>query len=107
MTTAKGVQPRPGVVRKLAADAAAVLGRADSVVSLSSTDANPKAVTMTATQAGHRVRVFLRTRSSTGTYTLAVEDGTITLDATNEGCDVVFDGTNWQLAGLLGTATIA
>lgn len=107
MGTVQGVQPRPDVVRKLAADAAAVLARDDAVVSLSSTDANPKAVTMTDTQAGHVVRVFLRARSSTGTYTLAVEDGTVTLDAANEGCDVVFDGTNWQLAGLLGTASIA
>lgn len=107
MAIIPGVQPRPGRIRKLAADAALTLGRDDRVVSLSSTNASAKAATMTATQAGHIVNVFLRVRSSTGTYTLVVEDGTVTLDATNEGCIVVYDGTNWQLGGLLGTATIA
>lgn len=102
-----GVQPRPGSVRKLAADAALTLDRSDAAISLASSDANAKAVTMTATQAGHTVTVFLRSRASTGSYTLVVEDGTITLDADNEGCIIVFDGTNWQLAGLLGTASIA
>lgn len=107
MSVVPGVQPRPDAVRKLAADAALTLSRDDAALSLSSTDANAKAATMTATQAGHVVTVFLRARSSTGSYTLAVQDGTITLDAANEGCVVAFDGTNWQLAGLLGTATIA
>lgn len=107
MATIEGVQPRPGAVRKLAADAALVLARADAVISLSSTNASAKGATMTATQAGHVVTVLLRARSSTGTYTLAVQDGTITLDAANEGAIVAYDGANWQLMGLLGTATIA
>lgn len=107
MTTIPGVQPRPAAVRKLAADAALVLARDDGVISLSSTDAATKAATMTATQAGHSVVVLLRTRSSTGSYTVVVQDGTVTLDSANEGCIIAYDGTNWQLAALLGTATIA
>lgn len=107
MSVIAGVQPRPDKVRKLAANVALTLARDDGAISVSSTDAVAKAATMTATQAGHTVTVFLRTRSSTGTYTLAVQDGTVTLDATNEGCLIAFDGTNWQLVGLLGTATVA
>lgn len=99
--------PRPGAVRVLAADAAAALARGDGVVSLSSSDAATKAVTMTATQTGHQVVVVLRARSSTGSYTLAVSGGTITLDAAGEGCIVAYDGSAWQLAALTGGATIA
>lgn len=107
MAVIEGVTPRPGAVRVLAADAAAVLARDDGVVSLSSSDAAAKAVMMTVTQTGHVVVVCLRARSSTGTYTLAVDTGTITLDAAGEGCVVAYDGSDWQLAALTGGATIA
>jgi hypothetical protein len=103
----EGVTPRPGAVRVLAANAAVTLSRDDGVVSLSSTDATARQVTMTATQAGHQVVVALRTRSSTGSYTLAVSGGTITLDAAGEGAIVAYDGTAWQLAALTGGATFA
>ena len=102
-----GVQPRPGRVRVLAADAAAVLARDDALVSLSSSDANAKPVTMTGTQAGHVVVVCLHARASTGTYTLAASGGTVTLDAAGEGCVVAYDGSAWQLAALIGGATFA
>jgi hypothetical protein len=107
MATIEGVQPRPGAVRVLAANAAAALARDDTVVSLSSSDASAKAATMTATQAGHTVTVVLRARSSTGSYTLAVASGTITLDAAGEGAIVAYDGSAWHLAALTGGATIA
>jgi hypothetical protein len=107
MAIIEGVQPRPGAVRVLAANAAAVLARDDGVVSLSSTDAATKTVTMTATQAGHVVVVALRAWSSTGAYTLAVSGGTITLNAVGEGAIVAYDGSAWQLAALTGGATIA
>lgn len=107
MAIIEGVQARPGVVRVLAANAAPVLARDDSVVSLASTDATSRAVTMTATQAGHTVTVCLRQRSTTGVYTLAVSGGTITLDAVGEGAIVAYDGSAWQLAALTGGATIA
>jgi hypothetical protein len=107
MAIIEGVQARPGAVRTLAANAAAVLARDDSVLSLSSTNASAKAVTMTATQAGHMVVVCMRALSSTGTYTLAVAGGTITLDAAGEGAIVAYDGSAWQLAALTGGATFA
>lgn len=107
MAFIEGVSPRPGAVRVLAANAAAALARGDGVVSLSSSDASAKGVTMTGTEAGHLVVVCLRARSSTGTYTLAVSGGTVTLDATGEGCLVAYDGSAWQLAGLTGGATFA
>jgi hypothetical protein len=101
------VQARPGAVRVLAANAAAVLARDDSALILSSTNASAKPVTMTATQAGHQVTVCVRTLSSTGSYTLAVAGGTVTLDAAGEGCIVAYDGSAWQFAGLTGGATVA
>ena len=107
MAIIEGVQARPGVVRVLSANAAPVLARDDSVVSLSSTDASARAVTMTATQAGHVVTVCLRVRSSTGSYTLAVSGGTITLDAVGEGAVVAYDGSAWQMAALTGGASVA
>lgn len=103
----EGVTPRPGAVRVLAANAAAVLARDDAVVSLASSDSATKSVTMTGTQAGHLVHVVMRTLSSTGKYTLAVSGGTVTLDAAGEGCVVAYDGEDWQLAGLTGGATFA
>lgn len=107
MGTIEGVTPRPGRFRSLAANAAAALARDDAVVSLSSSDATTRAVTMTATQTGHQVAVVVRALSSTGKYTLAVSGGTITLDAAGEGCVVVYDGSAWQLAALTGGATFA
>src|SRR5689334_5877944 len=104
MAFIEGVTPRPGAVRVLAANAAAVLDRGDGVLSLSSTNASAKAVTMTATQAGHTVIVCMRALSSTGTYTLAVSGGTITLDAASEGAIIAYDGSAWQLASLTGGA---
>jgi hypothetical protein len=94
-------------VRVLGADVAAVLAREDALVSLSSSDAAAKPVTMTGTQAGHVVTVCLRARASTGTYTLAVSGGTVTLDAAGEGCIVAYDGSAWQLGALTGGATFA
>lgn len=107
MGTKEGVNPRPGAVRVLTANAAAVLARTDGIVSLSSTDAATKVVTMTATQTGHVVTVVVRALSSTGSYTLAVSGGTITLNAAAEGAIVAYDGSAWQLAALTGGATFA
>jgi hypothetical protein len=104
MAVIEGVQPHPGAVRTLAANAALVLSRDDKVVRLSSTDAATKVATMTATQAGHQVTVYLVTRSSTGSYTLAVAGSlTITLDATSEGAVIAYDGSAWQVCGLMGS----
>ncbi|MEV0994653.1 hypothetical protein [Nonomuraea sp. NPDC050202] len=107
MAIIEGVTPRPGAVRVLAANATVTLARDDGTLILSSTNASAKPVTMTATQAGHMVTVCLRTLSSTGSYTLAVSGGTVTLDAAGEGCLLAYDGSAWQLAGLTGGATVA
>ena len=39
--------------------------------------------------------------------TLAVTGGTITLNAANEGCEIVYSGSAWTLVALTGGATIA
>lgn len=103
----EGTTPRPGAVRVLAANATAAIERGDGVLSLASSNASAKPVTMTATQAGHTVTACVRSLSSTGSYTLAVSGGTITLDAAGEGCIVAYDGSAWQLAALTGGATFA
>lgn len=75
----------------------------------SSTDASAKAATVVTTGfvAGDTLQFHLLLRSSTGTYTIAASSLTVTLDATGEGCMLVFDGTAWQIAGLTGGATAA
>lgn len=95
--------------RSLGADAAATLAATDDVVELNS-GAGSKAVTMTATAAGHVVRVYATTVTG-GDYTLActrgATGGTVTLNATGEGCVLSYSGSAWKLLELTGGATFA
>jgi len=97
--------------RAPAANAALTLAAADSVVKIQSTNADTVVATMTATRAGHMVRVFLDVRSSTGSYTLAANrggtPGTVTLNAAFEGVDLVYSGTAWEVVELFGGSTWA
>lgn len=92
--------------RAIAANGALVISEDDTVIKLSSTDAATKAATMTATYAGHRIRVRLDVRSSTGSYTLAAKQGgtagTVTLDAAAEVADLVYNGSAWEVELLSG-----
>lgn len=105
MGIAAGVQPRPAVVREVAADGALTLTRDDGIVSVESTNTTAKAATLTGTQPGHIVHIICRARSSSGSYTVTPTEGTVTLNSTGEGCVIGYDGGNWRLAGLTGGAT--
>ncbi len=98
-------------VRLEAADAAISIDDTDGVVLLRSSDANAKSVTMGGAYEGHRLTIALQARTSTGSYTVACTRAgsalTVTLDATGEGCELVHDGTNWELVALTGGATAA
>lgn len=97
--------------RSLGANVALTLAQRDRNIELNSTDAAAKAATMTATYAGHVVRVVLTAYSSTGSYTLActrgATAGTVTLNAVGEGCLLVYSGSAWKLFELIGGATFA
>lgn len=82
---------------------------ADGVIHLvGSTDANAKAATFSGTfREGQTIDILLLARSSTGTYTIAASSLTITLDASREGCRIVYDGSAWQIAGMTGGSTAA
>ena len=93
--------------RSIAANGAVVLAANDRFILLeNSSDASAKAFTMTATHAGHMVLVRLAARSSSGSYTAAVTGGAVTFDAANEAAWLVYDGSAWQLGGLMGATLV-
>lgn len=93
-----------GGYRTLAANAGLTLATTDSVVELSSSNTSHKAATMTATYAGHCIRVALTVYSSTGSYTFACSRGatvgTVTLNAVGAWVDLVYSGSTWKVVGL-------
>lgn len=74
-----------------------------------SSDSATKAATVVTTGfiEGQTLSFHLLARSSTGSYTIAASGLTITLDAAGDGCKLVFNGTEWRIAALTGTATAA
>jgi len=91
--------------REVAADVVLTLVETDATVLLLDSTAATKVVVVTAGLLGQEVTIRL-VAASGGAYTIAVVGGTITLDAANEACSIVHDGTAWQLAALMG-ATFA
>lgn len=95
--------------RSLSANAALTLAERDRNIELNKTS-GATAATMTATYAGHVVRVVITTFSA-GSYTLACTrgstSGTVTLDALGEGALLVYSGSAWKLLELIGGATFA
>ena len=98
-------------VRLEAADAAVSVDDTDGVILLRSSDASAKSITMGGAFEGHRLTLALQSYASTGSYTVACTRAgsavTVTLDAVGEGCELVHDGTNWELVALTGGATAA
>lgn len=94
------------VVLAPAANSAVTLAVTDRFIHLTSTDASAKAATMTSTYAGHRIVLNMLSRSSTGTYTFLIDEGTLTLDATAEVAEIYFDGTTWRSLSLLGATIV-
>jgi hypothetical protein len=69
--------------------------------------AGAKAITTSASYPGQKVNLFLLAAAG-GSYTLALDAGTLTLDAAGEGAIVMRDSgdTAWVVVGLSGGATI-
>ena len=91
--------------REVASDGALTIAAIDRTIQLQASASGTKTATMTSTHAGHVVMVRLEARSG-GQYDLAVTGGTVTLDAANEACVVVYSGSAWELQALMG-ATFA
>lgn len=95
------------VVSQPAADAAVELDATIGGVQLSVAGAVPVAITTNANCfSGQVVHLFALSVAGGGSYTLPLDVGTLTLDATSEGAIVMFDGTDWVCVGLSGGATI-
>ncbi len=96
--------------RTVAADGALTLAAGDRLIALLSSTTGTKAATMTATHAGHHVKVVLQARAG-GSYTLACTyagaAGTVTLDAAGEGVELMRIGTTWYALELTGSSTFA
>ena len=91
-------------------DAAIVVTSSDRLIELRSTDANPKAITVSGIEEGQEVEFYMADRSSTGTYTVActraATAGTATMDATHESVRVRRLNGTLRLIGVVG-ATFA
>jgi hypothetical protein len=94
--------------RAVTANAALTILATDSVIKLQSTDATDLVATMTATRAGHVIDVFLDVCSSTGSYSLASNQGgvvgSVALAAAEDGVRLVYSGTAWEVVQLFGAA---
>lgn len=88
-----------------ASDVAVTLAVTDRFIQLSSAAGAAKAVTMTSTYPGHRIVLNMLVRTL-GSYTLAISEGTLTLDATAEVAEIYFDGTIWRSLSLLGATIV-
>jgi hypothetical protein len=93
-------------VRELADAAAITIAATDRIVRVTATTTATTAATMTATHAGHIVHFCMTAGDADSVVTLAVTQGTITMNAANEACGVYYDGSDWNLLYLSG-ATIA
>ena len=58
------------------------------------------------TYAGQQKRIYMVATGGDGTLTPAnfADGSTITFDAIGDWCDLIFDGTNWNLAAYTGIA---
>jgi hypothetical protein len=90
----------------VAADGALTLGATDRLIEITGTAGGTIAATMTATHAGHCVRVRMRAGDGTHHYTLAAKyngsAGTVLMNAANELVDLYYDGSAWNVAFLSG-----
>ena len=91
--------------RVIGSNAAAAIAATDGVLIFTASTATDKAVTMTATFAGHVIDVRL-VAASGGSYTLAVTGGNITLNAANEAARLVYSGAAWELVSLSGATLV-
>lgn len=96
-----------GAVLDVAEDAAAAITSATCAIRLQSSTTGAKAITTSSSYAGQVIPIFLLARSG-GSYTLALDANTLTLDAASEGGIVVRNAANsaWIVCGLSGATIV-
>jgi len=90
----------------LADGAALTLAITDRSYQLTNSASGAVAATMTAGNAGQKISFRMISGDGSNYYTLAVTGGTITMNAANEACGIVYSGSAWELDYLAG-ATFA
>lgn len=106
-STAFVQQAANGVLVEVASDGAAAILNTTSGVFLAASTTGDKAIATTSSLANQKVNLFLLAASG-GSYTLAVEGGTLTLNAASESAVVQRTAENdaWKVVGLSGATIV-
>ncbi len=89
-----------------AADAAAAILDTTRAMRLTVTAAGNVAISTTSSYSGQVVNLYAVAVSGGGSYTLALNTGTLTLNATGESAVVMRSGSDWVCVGLSGATIV-
>ena len=89
-----------------AADAAAAILDTTRAMRLTVTGAGNVAISTSSSYAGQVVNLFAVAVAGGGSYTLALDSGTLTLNATSESAVIMREGANWVCVGLSGATIV-
>jgi hypothetical protein len=95
-----------GLLVAPAADAAAAILTTTRAMRLTVTGAGNVAISTTSSHSGQLIHIFAVAVAGGGSYTLALDSGTLTLNATGESAVVMRDGSNWVCVGLSGATIV-
>lgn len=106
-TTAFVMGAADGTLVEVASDGAAAILTATGGIYLAASASGDKAITTTSSHAGQKVNIFLLAASG-GSYTLAVEGGTLTFNAASESAVVqrTAEDDAWIVVGLSGATIV-
>lgn len=95
------------ILVEVAEDVTAAILTTTSGILLASSASGAKPIATTSKHAGQKVNIYLRARSG-GSYTLAVEGGTLTLDAAGEHATVMRTAEDdaWIVVALSGATIV-
>lgn len=93
-------------IRTVSLDGTPAIAATDRIIEIQKTANTTTAITMTATHAGHIVKIKMLTGDADSVYTAAVTGGTVTFNAAEEAAEFYYDGTEWRHLFLTG-ATFA
>ena len=89
-----------------AADAAAAILDTTRAMRLTVTGAGNVAISTSSSYAGQVINLFAVAVAGGGSYTLALDSGTLTLNATGESAAIMRVGANWVCIGLFGATIV-
>lgn len=89
-----------------AADAAAAILDTTRAMRLTVTAAGNVAISTTSSYSGQIVDLYAVAVSGGGSYTLALDSGTLTLNATGESATIMRSGSTWVCVGLSGATIV-